>query len=33
MRQRLGRLFLVSRVELTLLISVVIVMVTKPGAG
>ena len=32
-RQRLGRLFLVSRVELVLLISVVIVMVTKPGAG
>ena len=32
-RQRLGRLFLVSRVELALLISVVIVMVTKPGAG
>jgi uncharacterized membrane protein len=32
-RQRLGRLFLVSRVELVLLVSVVIVMVTKPGAG
>ena len=32
-RQRLGRLFLVSRVELVLLFSVVIVMVTKPGAG
>jgi hypothetical protein len=31
--QRLGRLFWVSRFELVLLISVVIVMVTKPGAG
>jgi hypothetical protein len=32
-RRRLGRLFTVSRVELVLLTSVVIVMVTKPGAG
>jgi uncharacterized membrane protein len=31
--RRLNRLFLVSRVELVLLASVVIVMVTKPGAG
>jgi uncharacterized membrane protein len=32
-KQRLGRLFWVSRIELVLLISVVIVMTTKPGAG
>ena len=32
-QRRIGRLFVVSRVELVLLISVVIVMVTKPGAG
>jgi hypothetical protein len=32
-QRRLGRLFLVSRVELVLLISVVLVMTLKPGAG
>jgi uncharacterized membrane protein len=32
-QQRMSRLFVVSRVELLLLISVVVVMVTKPGAG
>lgn len=32
-RRRIGRLFLVSRVELVLLFSAVIVMATKPGAG
>jgi uncharacterized membrane protein len=32
-RRRIGRLFLVSRIELVLLISAVIVMSTKPGAG
>jgi uncharacterized membrane protein len=30
-RRRIGRLFLVSRVELALLISVILVMVLKPG--
>ena len=32
-RRRIGRLFTVSRVELALLISVVLVMALKPGAG
>jgi uncharacterized membrane protein len=32
-QRRMNRLFVVSRFELLLLISVVIVMVTKPGAG
>jgi hypothetical protein len=32
-QRRIGRLFLVSRIELVLLISVVVVMTTKPGAG
>ena len=31
--RRIKRIFLVSRIELILLLSVVIVMVTKPGAG
>jgi hypothetical protein len=32
-QRRIGRIFLVSRVELVLLISVVLVMALKPGAG
>ena len=32
-QRRIGRLFVVSRVELVLLISVVLVMALKPGAG
>ena len=32
-QQRIGRIFLVSRIELVLLISVVLVMALKPGAG
>ena len=32
-QRRLGRIFLVSRIELVLLISVVLVMTLKPGAG
>ena len=32
-KRRLARLFLVSRIELALLISVVLVMTLKPGAG
>ena len=32
-QRRLSRLFLVSRIELVLLISVVLVMALKPGAG
>ena len=32
-RGRINRLFLVSRIELVLLISVVLVMALKPGAG
>ena len=32
-QRRIGRIFMVSRVELVLLISVVLVMAIKPGAG
>ena len=32
-RRRINRIFLVSRIELALLVSVVLVMALKPGAG